>query len=279
MAGTGRSNYGWESQEEASYWLLADHKTTEPYKTLIEARNNLISSLASVLRRHKGCILFSEKDGDVCRGKWSRGCLSLLWQHYCSWKGPEGKWHKHGTLSWRFQTQEHLLKHWQVYFLNPAPPYLWICHRGWSTIAPLLIVYDPYMSFLFHTTQRPWIGVWDCSPITPNGFQNSQIESGLLLDANLSHWHSKPLERLKVLRRCRSHRSRREYSIWSWNRCIRSSASSNAQPEWKTRGVLLSNPLRKWAKARVHRERSLGHNRGCRHFLTGRHFILKTDQK
>ena len=34
-------------------------------------------------------------------------------------------------------------------------PYLWICHRGWSTIAPLLIVYGPYVSFLFHTTQRP----------------------------------------------------------------------------------------------------------------------------
>ena len=117
--------------------------------------------------------------------------------------------------------------------------------------------------------------------ITLNGFQNSQIESGLLLDANLSHWHSKPLERLKVLRRCRSHYSRREYSIWSWNRCIRSSASSNAQPEWKTRGVLLANPLRKWAKARVHRERSLGHNRGTldTSWLEGTSFILKTDQK
>ena len=70
---------------------LTHRPQDKPYTTLIEARNNLISSLVSVLWRHKWCILFSEKDGEVCRGKWSRGCLSLPWQHHYLWKGPEGK--------------------------------------------------------------------------------------------------------------------------------------------------------------------------------------------
>ena len=209
MAGTGRSNYGWESQEEASYWLLTDHKTTEPYTTLIEARNNLISSLTSVLWRHKWCIVFSEKDGEVCRGKWSRGCLSLPWQHHYSWKGPEGKWCKLGTLSWRFQTQEHLLQHWQVYFSTwRLPIFGYVIEDG-----------VPFTRSWSSTTVT-WASF--STRLNVRGFQNSQIGSGLLLDANLSHWHSKPLGRLKDLRRYRSHCSRREYSIWSWNRCIRS---------------------------------------------------------
>lgn len=128
----------------------------------------------------------------------------------------------------------------------------------------ILIVYDPWVHSAFHTTLGPWVGVSDYSPIIPNGSQGSQIGSSRFPLAShylCLHQLLKPLKVSKDNRACCCHHYRRDHSLWGRDRCIRSSTSSHYQSEWKTCFLLLTNHLRQWAEACIHREGSLGHNR------------------
>ena len=65
----------------------------------------------------------------------------------------------------------------------------------------ILIVYDPFANSPFNTTEGPWPGVWDYSPIIHNGSQGCEIESSQLPLTRHSLCPRQLLEHLGVSRR------------------------------------------------------------------------------